>query len=101
MPLVDQLAEEYAGRVRFLSVAWKGSLEDTRERANQLLTSGEVSWGLDDSGEFFSTWGVPYQPYTVLLTGDDIVVDEWPGVLAEVELRSRVEALIAASAGAA
>ena len=101
MPLVDQLAEEYAGRVRFLSVAWKGSLEDTRERANQLLTSGEVSWGLDESGEFFSTWGVPYQPHTVLVTGDDIVYDQWPGVLNEAELRGRIEALISASAGSA
>lgn len=101
MPVVDQLATEYAGQVRFLTVAWKGSLEDTREQANRLLTSGEVTWGLDESGDFFSAYGIPYQPHTVLITGDDVIFDEWPGVLGESALRSKIDALIEASAGTA
>lgn len=99
MPVVDQLATEYAGQVRFLTVAWKGSLADTREEANRLLTSGEVTWGLDESEEFFAAYGVPYQPHTVLITGDDVIYEEWPGVLGEAELRARIDALIEASAG--
>jgi hypothetical protein len=99
LPVVDEIAKEYEGEVRFISVAWKGSLDETRERAGQLLTSGLVTWGLDDTGDFFSAWGVPYQPETVLLTGDDIEFDRWPGVLGEEELRSRIDALVQASAG--
>jgi hypothetical protein len=99
LPVVDQLATEYTGQVRFLSVAWKGTLDATRERAGELLTSGEVTWGLDETTEFFAAYGVPYQPHTVLITGDDIIYDEWPGVLGEDELRSRIDALIEASAG--
>ncbi len=99
MPVVDQLAAEYSDRVRFLSVAWKGTLEDTRALANELLTSGDVTWGLDEDASFFSAYGVPYQPNTVLITGDDIIFDQWPGALSEEELRRRIEALITASAG--
>ncbi len=99
LPVVDQLATEYAGQVRFLSVAWKGTLDATREQAGRLLPSGEVTWGLDETNEFFEAYGVPYQPHTVLITGDDIIFDEWPGVLGETELRARIDALIAASAG--
>ena len=85
--------------MRFLTVAWKGSLSDTREQAGRLLTSGETTWGLDESGDFFAAYGVPYQPHTVLITGDDIIFDEWPGALGEAEMRSRIESLIEASAG--
>ena len=99
MPVIDQLSEEYEGEVQFISVAWKGSLEATADRAGELLTSGNVTWGLDDSGEFFSTWGIGGQPWTVLITGDDIEYQRWPGVLGEDELRSRIDSLVEASAG--
>ena len=100
MPVIDQLAAEYEGEVKFISVAWNGTLEATRERAGQLLTSGLVTWGLDDTGDFFEAWGVPYQPVSVLVTGDDIEFDRWPGVLGEELLREKIDALVEASAGA-
>ncbi len=99
MPVVDQVAPDYEGRVRFLSVAWKASEEATRARAEDLLRSGQVSWGLDGSGEFFQAWGVPYQPETVLITGDDVIVQRWPGAVGEDQIRARLDALIEASNG--
>lgn len=101
MPVVDQLAQEFAGQVRFVSVAWSSTLERTAEQAAALIPSGEVSWGLDEGAEVFGAYGVPYQPETVLITGDDVIYDRWAGVLGEDELRNRIQSLIAASAGGA
>lgn len=85
--------------MRFLTVAWRSSLEETREQAERLLASGVPTWGLDESGDFFAAYGVPYQPETVLITGDDVIAQRWPGALGENELRDRIDALIEASNG--
>ena len=97
MPVVDQLAVEFADRVEFVAPAWKGSFEDTERRSAELLRSGKVQWGLDSEEEIFSAYGVPYQPVTVLISDDKRIVDRWPGALEEAELRGRIEALIATS----
>ncbi|MDH5420778.1 MAG: hypothetical protein OEY55_03140 [Acidimicrobiia bacterium] len=79
----------------FLAVAWKGSMEDTASRAAQLLTSGNVLWGLDAEEAVFSAYGVPYQPVSVLITHDGIVKTSWAGAVGEAELRAELDALVA------
>lgn len=81
----------------FVAVAWKGSLEDTRSRADEIMPSGLIRWGLDADEEIFGLYGVPYQPVTMLITHDDIVKTGWPGIKSEDELRAEIEALIATS----
>jgi len=76
-------------------VAWKGSMEDTSSRAAQLLTSGNVLWGLDAEEAVFSAYGVPYQPVSVLITHDGIVKTSWAGAVGEAELRAELDALVA------
>ena len=76
-------------------MAWKGSMEDTSSRAAQLLTSGNVLWGLDAEEAIFSAYGVPYQPVSVLITHDGIVKTSWAGAVGEAELRSELDALVA------
>ena len=94
MPVVDSLAAEYADRVDFVAPAWKSSLEATRDRANELLQSGQIMWGLDEQEEIFSTYGVPYQPVTVLIAGDQTVVEAWDGLRPEDDIRSALDNLI-------
>ncbi|MGF1617418.1 MAG: TlpA family protein disulfide reductase [Acidimicrobiia bacterium] len=95
MPVVDQLAAEYADRVDFVAPAWKSSFELTEARAEELFLSGEIKWGLDADEEIFGLYGVPYQPVTVLIAADRTVVVAWPGIRAEDEIREALENLIA------
>ena len=62
LPAIDQLAEDYEGRVTVVAPAWKSSLEDTARVAERLLPSGRVLWGLDETEEVFSAYAVGSQP---------------------------------------
>lgn len=95
MPVVDKLAEEYSDRIDFVAPAWKGSFDATRQRAAQLFRSGQIMWGLDEEEEIFALYGVPYQPVTVLIAQDDTVVEAWPGLRDEAEIRAALDNLIA------
>jgi hypothetical protein len=94
LPVVDQLAAEFADRVDFVAPAWKSSFELTEARAEELFLSGEIMWGLDEDQEIFALYGVPYQPVTVLIAADGTVVEAWPGARDESEIRSALENLI-------
>ena len=95
MPVVDKLAGEYFEQIDFVAPAWKGTLGDTQARAAELFTSGRIMWGLDEEEEIFGLYGVPYQPVTVLIAHDDTVVEAWPGIRSEADIRAAVENLVA------
>jgi hypothetical protein len=95
LPVVDEISADYSDDVTFLAVAWKGTPEDTAERAAQIMPSGRVLWGLDADEEVFALYGVPYQPVTVLIGADKTIVDAWPGVLDEDEIRAKLDSLVA------
>jgi hypothetical protein len=96
LPVVDEIAQDYP-EVAFVAVAWKGTLEDTAARAEELMPSGFITWGLDAEEAVFSAYGVGFQPATVLIGPDKSIVDAWPGALDESEIRSRLDGLIASS----
>lgn len=98
MPVVDKLAAEYADRVEFVAVGWKSTFDATAARAAELMPSGAIRWGLDEQEDVFSTYGIPYQPWTVLITGSDVEVDRWPGARSEGEIRQALDGLIALGA---
>jgi hypothetical protein len=98
LPVVDELAAEYAGDVEFIAVAWKATFEKTADRAAQLMPSGSMRWGLDEDEQVFGLYGVPYQPWTVLISGNDVEVDRWPGARSEAEIRQALDDLIALGA---
>lgn len=54
-------------------------------------------WGLDEDEAIFSSYGVPYQPVTVLIAGDRTVVESWAGLRPEEEIRAALDDLIALS----
>lgn len=97
MPVVDSIAAEYADRVDFVAPAWHSTFELTEERAKELFLSGQIQWGLDDDIDVFEKYGVPYQPVTVLIGVDKTVVDTWPGLHAEEDIRASLDNLIALS----
>ena len=88
------MAVEYADRVDFVAPAWNSSFEATAQRAAELLASGQIKWGLDEDADIFELYGVPYQPVTVLIAGDQTVVEAWDGLRAEEEIRSALDNLI-------
>ena len=91
MPVVDRVARDYLDDVRFIAVAGRSDLSSTTARAEELFQF--LDWGLDDS--IWELYNVPYQPYSVLITGDDIVMIEWFGAVSEEELRQELDRLVA------
>ena len=55
------------------------------------MLTDNVPWGLDES--IWDLYDILGQPASVMITGDDIVVDSWYGVLGEDGLRERFELL--------
>jgi hypothetical protein len=86
---------EYADQVDFVAPAWNSTFEATAARAAELLTSGHIMWGLDEEADIFSLYGVPYQPVTVLIAGDQTVLEAWDGLRSEEDIRSALDNLIA------
>jgi hypothetical protein len=96
LPVIDRVAADYEDRIRFIAVAGNNtSLEAGRQRARDLFF--RLDWGLDES--IWELYGVPYQPYSVMITGNDVILDQWFGAVDEATLRMRLDEL-AATAGA-
>jgi thioredoxin-like negative regulator of GroEL len=51
-------------------------------------------WGLDEDEDIFAKYGVPYQPVTVLIASDRTVVETWPGMRPEAEIRAALDRLL-------
>lgn len=90
MPVIDQVAADYLDRVRFIAVAGRSTLQATAERAPQWFS--RLEWGFDES--VWDLYGIPGQPASVLISGDDVIVDEWFGAAGEDALRSALDRLV-------
>jgi len=94
---LDQLATQYQDRVAFVAPAWKASLSETSRRAEQLLSSGLVKWGLDEGQRIFSAYGVGYQPVSILIGADKTVVNQLFGGQGRSAIQAAIEELLAIS----
>ncbi len=72
-------------------MAGRSDFDSTAARAQELLTAN-VSWGLDES--IWNLYDIVGQPASVMISGDDIVVDTWFGALGEAELREKFDYLV-------
>ncbi len=88
--MIDAVASDYQDVVEFIAVAGRSDLEPTAARAAELL-SDNVAWGLDES--IWDLYQILGQPASVMITGDDILVEGWYGALGEAELRSKLDLL--------
>jgi hypothetical protein len=94
LPVLDQLAAEYADQVAFVAVAWKGTIEATAARAAELMPSGEILWGLDSEEEVFRLYGVRGQPVSVLISSEKRIEARWFGARDTDSLRDAIENLL-------
>ena len=81
----------------FVAPAWKANLSATSRRAEQLLRSGAVMWGLDERERIFSAYAVRGQPVTVLIGADKTIVKRLHGPQGSSVLRSAIEELLSIS----
>ncbi len=95
MPVVAEISKDYEGQVEFVAVAGRAGFDASAARADELFGDA-LLWGLDDS--IWDLYGIPYQPVTVLITGGDVIVDTWAGLLDESDIRSRIDSLVALGA---
>ncbi len=72
--MIDAVASDYQDTIKFVAIAGRSDLEPTAQRAEELLT-GNVVWGFDESiWDLYEIFG---QPASILITGDDILVEGW------------------------
>jgi hypothetical protein len=94
LPVIEQLAQGYADDIEFVAVAWRSDIDSTRARAEQLIPSGVVRWGLDEPEAVFAAYEIPYQPWSVLVIGDT-EVERWAGARSDAEIRAALDNLLA------
>lgn len=89
MPVIDAVSGEFADDITFLAIGWNASFKKTESRANELLASGNILWGLDEEAEIFGLYGVGSQPVSVLVA-DGKIIQRWRGAAGEDALRERL-----------
>ena len=75
----------------FVAVAGRSDLDSTTGVAHDLL-SANVPWGLDQS--VWELYDILGQPASVIVTGDDVIVESWYGAIGEAELRNKLDYLV-------
>ena len=88
------MAPDYADTVKFIAVAGNAGFDETKARADELLSN--TDWCLDDS--IWNLYGVRGQPVSFVITGNDIIVGNWFGAAGEEELRRALDELVALGA---
>ena len=93
MPVIDAVAVDYEGRVTFVAVAGRSSLEASAERVGVWFSPDRLLWGYSD--DLWALFGIPGQPVSVLITSDGFEVDRWFGALPEADMRAALDQLVA------
>ena len=75
--------------------AWKSSLEDTAEVAEALMPSGRVLWGLDETQEIFSAYGIGGQPIGAMVAAGGSLLSTWSGAGGAGQIREVLDTLLA------
>lgn len=85
------MAPDYLDEITFLAVAGSSSLERSERRVGDWFDPARLLWGYSD--ELWDLYSVPYQPVSVLISSDDVVVDRWFGPAGEKDLRAALDRL--------
>jgi peroxiredoxin len=89
---LDDVAEDFEGRVRFLGVSNHDTVSEGRKYQRQF----EIPYPLanDASGRTWAAWGVPYQPVTVVVDQHGRVAWRFAGLLEPGKLDPVLEYLV-------
>lgn len=93
LPTIDAVAPDYDGRVTFVFVAGRSSIDASRQRVGSWFDPDRILWGYDES--LWTLYEVFGQPVSFLISSDGVIVDQWFGHQAETFLRDRLDALVA------
>lgn len=91
--MIDAVASDYLDEIAFVSVAGRSTEAASRDRVGVWFDPSRIQWGYSD--EIWALFGVPGQPRTILISGDDVIVGGWFGAKSEAELRAELETLAA------
>ncbi len=72
-------------------------MEATAARAERLLPSGRVLWGLDSREEIFSAYGIGGQPAGAIVAADGSLISTWRGRRSSADLREALDSLLASA----
>ncbi|MBA2272618.1 MAG: TlpA family protein disulfide reductase [Actinobacteria bacterium] len=86
-PHLNQLAEDYAGKVAFIGVSNNDTVADGKAYAEQF----DVPYPLGHAPEVWSQFDVPYQPVTLVLDGSGEIVARVDGPVTQEGLRRLIE----------
>mgnify|MGYP001811714177 CR=1 FL=1 len=84
--MIDAVASDYQDTIAFVAVAGRSDFDSSAAKASELI-SANVPWGFDES--IWEMYDVLGQPASVMITGDDIIVDSWFGAVGEEEIRAK------------
>jgi thiol-disulfide isomerase/thioredoxin len=86
-PHLNQLAEEYEGRVAFIGVSNNDTVEDGRAYQD----SFGVPYPLANAPEVWAKYGDPYRPTTIVIGQDGSVVARIDGPITLEGLKAELE----------
>jgi hypothetical protein len=89
--VIDAVASDYQDQIAFVAVAGRSSESESRKRVGVWFDPARILWGYDD--DIWALFGVPGQPRTILISGDDVIVGGWFGARAEADLRAELDRL--------
>jgi thioredoxin-like negative regulator of GroEL len=91
-PDLDAAAAAYAGRVSFVGLNNRDTVEDGRGYA----TSHGVPYPLAHAPEVWAAYGVPHQPVTVVIAADGRELKRWAGAVTQEQLAEVLDGALAA-----
>jgi thioredoxin-like negative regulator of GroEL len=91
-PDLDAAATAYAGRVSFIGLSNRDTVEDGLAYAR----THKVPYPLAHAPDVWTAYGVPYQPVTVVIAADGREVKRWSGAVTEEQLTEALDAALAA-----
>jgi thioredoxin-like negative regulator of GroEL len=90
-PDLDAAATAYAGRVSFVGLSNRDTLEDGRAYAK----THRVPYPLAHAPDVWAAYGVPHQPVTVVIAADGRELKRWSGAVTEEQLAEALDAALA------
>ena len=66
-------------------------MDRSAKRVGVWFDPERVLWGYSD--ELWDLYGVSYQPVSILISSDDVIVNQWFGAAGEQQLRAALDEL--------
>lgn len=92
LPVIDAVAPDYLADITFVAVAGSSTPERSARRVGSWFDPARLLWGYSD--DVWELYEVPYQPVSVLISSDGVIVDRWLGAAGETDLRAALDRLI-------